>query len=100
MRKTDGVTKAVPTRCDARYYKRCLKHPSRPWYSYVTRFSGAHQHGQVLVELFKTVLFHEFPSPRRLARLRRRSKPRKTRRTRKANKVRRRRRKPVAGRVP
>ncbi|MFH2009519.1 MAG: hypothetical protein ABI333_23200, partial [bacterium] len=58
---------AKAVRCDKRYYKRCRRHPTQPWFSYVTQFSGGEKHSQVLVELFKTVVFHEFPSAKRIA---------------------------------
>ncbi len=64
---------AKDVRCDKRYYKTCRRHPSKRWYSYVTRFSSPADHGKVLVELFKTVVFHDFPSSRRVAIQRRRA---------------------------
>ncbi len=58
---------AKTVRCDSTYYKRCRKHPDRPWYSFATQFTGPEKHSKVLVELFKTVVFHQFPSTRRIA---------------------------------
>jgi hypothetical protein len=86
--------RATKPDCDARHYKRCRRHPRRPWFSYETRFRGPKRHSQVVVELFKTIVFREFPSKRRvrLARLRRlrklrRAKRRRARRTRRKRRV-------------
>lgn len=59
--------KASNVRCDKRYYKTCRRHPEKRWFSYVTRFASPADHGKVLVELFKTLVFHDYPSARRVA---------------------------------
>lgn len=59
--------KASTVRCDKRYYKTCRRHPVKRWFSYVTRFASPRDHGKVLVELFKTLVFHDYPSARRVA---------------------------------
>jgi hypothetical protein len=58
---------AQTVKCDSTYYKQCRRHPTRPWYSFTTQFTGPEKHGKVLEELFKTIVFHEFPSARRVA---------------------------------
>lgn len=58
---------ALTVKCDSTYYKECRRHPSRPWFSFTTQFTGAQKHGKVLEELFKTIVFHQFPSARRVA---------------------------------
>jgi len=65
--------KANPVRCDKRYYKTCRRHPVKRWFSYVTRFASPADHGKVLVELFKTLVFHDYPSARRVALKKRRA---------------------------
>jgi hypothetical protein len=72
--------KAQPVRCDKRYYKTCRRHPVKRWFSYVTQFSSPADHGKVLVELFKTLVFHDYPSARRVALKKRRQKAARRRR--------------------
>jgi hypothetical protein len=57
---------ATKVPCDGKYYQTCKRHPQKPYYSYVTQFAGSEKHSQVLIELFKTVLYHDFPSARRV----------------------------------
>lgn len=59
--------RAQTVRCDKRYYKTCRRHPVKKWFSYVTQFTSPADHGKVLVELFKTLVFHDYPSARRVA---------------------------------
>lgn len=47
-------------RCDGTYYKRCVKHPSKRWYAYVTKRATVRSHTQVLTEFMKTILFKFF----------------------------------------
>lgn len=56
----------LSTSCDSTYYKRCIRHPTHPWYSFVTKPKTVQGHGPVVTELAKTILWRHFPSRRRL----------------------------------
>ncbi len=75
-------THPKPTRCDPLYYKECIRHPRKRWYSFVTKGTTVPGHGPVVIELIKTILWRHFPSRWRRAAMRRRLRERRLRRLR------------------
>jgi hypothetical protein len=49
-----------PFPCDKTYYQRCVRHPRKPWFSFVTKPSTVKSHNQVFTEFVKSVLFKFF----------------------------------------